>query len=76
MSEINHEEDKALVESLKTNPDFLAAFDFFLRQLNEEGEVNSFQAALFMFSRGYKACLEYMNTKENLRPYKFNPNCH
>lgn len=70
------EEDLQLLEALKTNPDFLSAFDFFWKQMNEQGEVNVFQAALFLFSRGYKACMEYEATKKITRPFKYNPNCH
>lgn len=72
---MTHEEDLELVEGLKTNPDFLAAFDFFIEQLTKEEEVNSFQAAIFMFSRGYKACLDYMEIKDKLRPFKYDPTC-
>lgn len=64
---------KPTMEALATTPEFLSAFDYFWEQLNKQGEVNVFQAALFMFSIGYESCREFLEREKKFRSFKYDP---
>lgn len=69
------DQELELTEALKTSPDFLSALDFAHQQV-DKGDVSSFQFGLFFFVQGYLSCLDYMDKKDKLRSFKYEPPCN
>jgi len=68
-------EELQIVDGLKTTPEFLSCLDFAIQKVEKE-PCDFQQMALFFFSQGYMACLDFMKTKEMTRPFKYDPSCH
>lgn len=66
------DEEKELVKGLATSPDFFGALSEALSQITEKA-VSIQQLGLWFFSQGYVSCLEYQRTKENFKPFRYEP---
>lgn len=69
------EEIKEIMKALATSPDFLAAlescWDRFKKVTDEE--VNAVDVSFYMFCEGYLSCLDYVEVKDKLRAFKYEP---
>lgn len=68
-------ETKEIMNGLATSPDFLAALESCLERWKaaKDEEVNAVDVSFYMFCEGYLSCLDYMEVKDKLRSYKYEP---
>jgi len=69
---MNEDQKKEIISGLATNPEFLSALSICESQIPPSGQIRLNEIALWFFSQGYIAHMEYLESKPfNLRPYQY-----
>jgi len=69
---MNDKDTKEFIDGILTNPSYLMALDEFCIK-NKNSEVGLGFVSIWFFTQGYLACIEFMETKNMTRPFKYNP---